>query len=285
MTEIFAIANQKGGVGKTTTAVNLAAALATLGFETLLVDMDPQGNATSGLGFDKRSFEPNIYTVLVDLLPLEKTIKATTIPKLSVAGANPDLTGAEVELVSALARESRLKGALGGVKNRFQYIIIDCPPSLGLLTINALNAADRIIIPIQGEYYAMEGLAQFVDAVNKIKAALNPRLTVEGGVLTMFDSRMTLSNQVKDEVSKFFGQSLFATLIPRNIRIAEAPGFGQSIFQYDAKSRGAEAYLALTRELLARRGITATAAPAAASAPDMTTISPAEPAQTVEKTS
>jgi chromosome partitioning protein len=256
MSEIIAIANQKGGVGKTTTAVNLAAALAVLGFDTLLVDMDPQGNATSGLGFDKRTFEPNIYDVLVDLLPLEKTIKASSVPKLSVSGANPDLTGAEVELVSALARESRLKGALGGVKNRFQFIIIDCPPSLGLLTINALNAADKVIIPIQGEYYAMEGLAQFVDAVDKIKLALNQRLSIEGGVLTMFDSRMTLSNQVKDEVSKFFGPALFQTIIPRNIRIAEAPGFGQSILQYDAKSRGAEAYLALARELLARRNIT-----------------------------
>jgi chromosome partitioning protein len=254
-TETIAIANQKGGVGKTTTAVNFAVALATLGFETLLIDMDPQGNATSGLGFDKRSYEPNIYNVLVDLMPLEKTIKESVVPKLAVAGANPDLTGAEVELVSALARESRLKGAISGVKHRFKYIIIDCPPSLGLLTINALNAADGVIIPIQGEYYAMEGLAQFVDAVNKIKMALNPKLQVEGGVLTMFDSRMTLSNQVKDEVSKFFGPSLFSTLIPRNIRIAEAPGFGQSIFQYDPRSRGAEAYLSFTKEFLARRHI------------------------------
>lgn len=286
MAEILAIANQKGGVGKTTTAVNLSAALATLGFSTLLVDMDPQGNATSGLGFDKRQFEPNIYNVLVDLLPLEKTIKETSIAQLAIAGANPDLTGAEVELVSALARESRLKGALGGVKARFQYIVIDCPPSLGLLTINALNAADRIIIPIQGEYYAMEGLAQFVDAVNKIKAALNPRLTVEGGVLTMFDSRMTLSNQVKEEVAKFFGPSLFQTVIPRNIRIAEAPGFGQSIFQYDAKSRGAEAYLSLTRELLARRNVAVPdlpPAPAAAPEPQAPAPSPAE--QPLEKTS
>lgn len=283
--EVLAIANQKGGVGKTTTAVNVAAALALLGFETLLIDMDPQGNATSGLGFDKRQFEPNIYDVLVDLMPLEKTIKESAIPKLAVAGANPDLTGAEVELVAALARESRLKGALAGVKNRFKYVIIDCPPSLGLLTINALNAADRILIPIQGEYYAMEGLAQFVDAVNKVKAALNPKLAVEGGVLTMFDSRMTLSNQVKDEVSKFFGPALFATIIPRNIRIAEAPGFGQSILQYDAKSRGAEAYLALTRELLARRGITV-AAPQAAEGPAEPQAQP-EPTspQTMEKTS
>ena len=256
MTEVIAIANQKGGVGKTTTAVNLSAALATLGFETLLVDMDPQGNATSGFGFDKLAYAPNVYDVLVDLLPLEKTTKATNIAKLSLVGANQDLTGAEVELVSALARESRLKGALSAVKGRYQYIIIDCPPSLGLLTINALNAADRIIIPIQGEYYAMEGLAQFVGAVNKIKAALNPRLIVEGGVLTMFDARMTLSNQVREEVGKFFGASLFSTLIPRNIRIAEAPGFGQSIFQYDPRSKGAEAYLSFTREFLSRRNIT-----------------------------
>ncbi len=255
MTEVIAIANQKGGVGKTTTAVNLSAALASLGFETLLIDMDPQGNATSGLGFDKRAFEPNIYNVLVDLLPLEKTIKQTPLQRLDLAGANPDLTGAEVELVAALARESRLKGALSSIKPRYRYIIIDCPPSLGLLTINALNAADRVIIPIQGEYYAMEGLAQFVDAVNKIRAALNPKLALEGGVLTMFDARMTLSNQVRDEVTKFFGPSLFSTLIPRTIRIAEAPGFGQSIFQYDPKSKGAEAYLALAKEFLARRNI------------------------------
>jgi chromosome partitioning protein len=255
MTEVIAIANQKGGVGKTTTALNFSAALASLGYETLLVDMDPQGNATSGLGFDKSSWVPNIYSVLVDLLPLEKTIKASSLPKLSVSGANTDLTGAEVELVAALARESRLKGALSGVKQRFQYIVIDCPPSLGLLTINALNASDKVIIPIQGEYYAMEGLAQFVGAVEKIKAALNPRLGIEGGVLTMFDARMTLSNQVKDEVSRFFGPTLFSTIIPRNIRIAEAPGFGQTILQYDPRSRGAEAYMAFTREFLSRRNI------------------------------
>jgi chromosome partitioning protein len=255
MAEIVAIANQKGGVGKTTTAVNLSAALANLGFETLLIDMDPQGNATSGLGFDKRAYAPNIYNVLVELLPLEKTIKESAVKNLWIAGANADLTGAEVELVSALARESRLKGAVSGIKNRFRFIVLDCPPSLGLLTINALNASDRIVIPIQGEYYAMEGLAQFVDAVNRIKSSLNPNLSVEGGILTMFDSRMTLSNQVKDEVNKFFGPSMFQTIIPRNIRIAEAPGFGQSIFQYDAKSKGAEAYQAFARELLSRRGL------------------------------
>lgn len=263
MAEIIAIANQKGGVGKTTTAVNLSAALANLGFETLLIDLDPQGNATSGVGFDKRAYDPNVYNVMVELLPLEKTIKETSVPNLHVAGANANLAGAEIELVSALARESRLKGALTAVKSRYRFIVIDCPPSLGLLTINALNAADRVIMPIQGEYYAMEGLAQFVDAIQRIKSALNPNLALEGGVLTMFDARMTLSNQVKEEVSKFFGQRMFQTLIPRNIRIAEAPGFGQSIFQYDAKSKGAEAYLAFAQELLARRGLrpAATAAP------------------------
>lgn len=263
MAEIIAIANQKGGVGKTTTAVNLASALAVLGHEALLVDMDPQGNATSGLGFDKGGFEPNIYDVLVDLLPLEKTIKASALQKLSVAGANNDLAGAEIELVSALARESRLKGALSAVKSRFEYVIIDCPPSLGLLTLNALNAADKIIIPIQGEYYSMEGLAQFTGAVDKVKSALNQKLDVEGGVLTMFDSRMTLSNQVKEEVAKFFGPKMYQAIIPRNIRLAEAPGYGQSIFQYDPKSRGAEAYLAFAHEFLSRRGLAAPPAPAA----------------------
>lgn len=253
MPEIIVIANQKGGVGKTTTAVNLSSALAILGNETLLIDMDPQGNATSGLGFNKNDFEPNMYDVLVDLLPIEKTIKPSTVPKLSVSGANNDLAGAEIELVSALARESRLKGALAAIKSRFNYFVIDCPPSLGLLTVNALNAADKVIIPIQGEYYSMEGLAQFTGAVEKIKNALNPRLSIEGGVLTMFDSRMTLSNQVKEEVAKFFGEKMFQSIIPRNIRLAEAPGFGQSIFQYDQASRGAEAYMSFAQEFLSRR--------------------------------
>lgn len=269
MTEIIAIANQKGGVGKTTTAVNLAAALATLGFETLLIDTDPQGNATSGCGFDKSAFSPNLYNVLVELTPLEKTIRASALPKLHVAGANSDLAGAEIQLVSALARESRLRGALPPVKAKYRFIILDCPPSLGLITINALNAADRVIVPIQGEYYAMEGLAQFVDAIQRVRAALNPKLELEGGVLTMFDSRMTLSNQVKDEVKKFFVDKLFNTIIPRNIRIAEAPGFGQSIIQYDARSKGAEAYLALAREFLGRRGLSAPIA-----APEPQTTSP-----------
>lgn len=252
MSEVIAIANQKGGVGKTTTAINLSAALGQLGRETLLIDMDPQGNATSGLGFDKREYSPSLYHVLVELLPLEKTIKNTRSPMLSLAGSGKELVGAEVELVSALAREKRLKGALSGISGKFDIIIVDCPPSLGLLTLNALNAATRVLIPIQGEYYAMEGLAQFMEAIVRIKESMNTALSLEGGILTMFDSRMLLSNQVKEEVGKFFGPSLFSSIIPRNIRLAEAPGFGQSIFQYDQKSRGAEAYMALAQELVAR---------------------------------
>lgn len=259
MAEIIAIANQKGGVGKTTTAVNLSAALALMGQETLIIDMDPQGNATSGLGFDKRSYAPSIYNVVVDLMPLEKTIKATTVPLHAITGAGKELIGAEVELVTALARESRLRGAISAIKNRFKFIIIDCPPSLGLLTINALNASDKVLIPIQGEYYAMEGLAQFIEAIDRVRDALNPKLELEGGVLTMFDSRMVLSNQVKDEVAKFFGPALYSTIIPRNVRIAEAPGFGQSIMTYDSRSRGAEAYMALAQEFLARRNGSAAA--------------------------
>ncbi|MBI4678865.1 MAG: ParA family protein [Elusimicrobia bacterium] len=255
MTETIVIANQKGGVGKTTTAINLSAGLASSGFPTLIIDTDPQGNATSGLGFDKTAFNPNIYNVVVELMPLEKTIKETTLPNLSMVGANSDLLGSEIALATAIGRESRLRGALSSIKERYRFVVIDCPPSLGILTINALNAADKVIIPIQGEYYALEGLAQFVEAVNRVHDTLNPRLALEGGLLTMFDPRMLLSNQVKEEVSKFFGATLFNTVIPRNIRLAEAPGFGQPIMQYDPKSRGSQAYVALAQEFLARRAI------------------------------
>ncbi len=255
MSEVIVVANQKGGVGKTTTAINFSAALALLGQQTLLIDLDPQGNATSGLGFDAKTFTPSIYNVIVELMPIEKTIKGTIIPALYFCGAGTDLIGAEVELVPAMARESRLKGALSSLKDRFKYVVIDCPPSLGLLTINALNAADKVIIPIQGEYYSMEGLAHIISTFKRVRDALNNKLEIEGGVLTMFDSRMLLSNKVRQEVEKYFGESLFKTIIPRNIRLAEAPGFGKCIFEYDPESRGAQAYADLAREFLARRGI------------------------------
>ncbi len=252
MAEILAITNQKGGVGKTTTAVNLAAGLSVCEKKTLLIDLDPQGNATSGVGFNKKEYSPSIYQVLLELLPLEKTIKETSLKNLFLAGTGQELIGAEIELTQVIGRENRLKGALKNLGTPFDYIIIDCPPSLGLLTVNALTAANRLLLPIQAEYYALEGLAQFIETFNHVRATINPTLKLEGGIITMFDARMILSNQVKEEISKFFGASLFQTMIPRSVRLAEAPGFGQPIFQYDAKSKGAEAYLALAKELIQR---------------------------------
>jgi chromosome partitioning protein len=249
--KIITLANQKGGVGKTTSVLNLGAALAQMGFKTLIVDSDPQGNATSGLGFDKRSFSPSIYNVLVDLLPIDKVIRPTSVPNLFLAGSGKDLAGAEVELVPAMARESRLKGSFAAIKEQFEFVLIDCPPSLGLLTVNALTAATHVLIPIQGEYYALEGLAQFVDTIHLVKKSLNPHLDFLGCFLTLFDSRMSLAQQVQEEVKKFMKEKLFKTIIPRSIRLAEAPGFGKTIFEHDPKSRGAQAYLGLMREILA----------------------------------
>jgi chromosome partitioning protein len=250
--KIITLANQKGGVGKTTSVLNLGAALAQMGFKTLIVDSDPQGNATSGLGFDKRAFSPSIYNVLVDLMPIDKALQPTSIQNLFLAGSGKDLAGAEVELVPALARESRLKGSFAAIKNQFEFVLIDCPPSLGLLTVNALTAATHVLIPIQGEYYALEGLAQFVDTIGLVKKSLNPHLDFLGCFLTLFDSRMSLAQQVQDEVQKFMKEKLFKSIIPRSIRLAEAPGFGKTIFEHDAKSRGAQAYLDLSREILVR---------------------------------
>lgn len=255
MAEIVAIANQKGGVGKTTTAINLAVALAAFDYETLLVDFDPQSNATCGLGVDITKKHNNIYDVMCGKAPIEAAIHQTSVEWLDIVPTSHNLAGAEIELVSELSRESVLKRALDKVRGMYKYIIIDCPPSLGLLTINALTASDSIITPVQCEYYAMQGLAYFVNTVEKMRLALNPGLKLDGGVITMYDARINLANQVKSEIGKYYGQRLYQTVIPRNVRLAEAPSFGQSIFVYDPSSRGALAYKELALEFLSRRGI------------------------------
>ncbi|PIS48061.1 MAG: chromosome partitioning protein [Elusimicrobia bacterium CG08_land_8_20_14_0_20_51_18] len=255
MAEIVAIANQKGGVGKTTTSINLAVALAAFDFETLILDFDPQGNATSGLGVETNKDVSTIYDVLSDRVDVEKAIRQTSVEWLDILPTNHNLAGAEIELVSEFSRESVLKRTLEKVNEMYKFIIIDCPPSLGLLTVNALTAADSVITPVQCEYYAMEGLSYFVNTVEKIKQALNPGLKMDGGIITMFDSRINLANQVHGEISKYYGDKLYKTVIPRNVRLAEAPSFGQSIFVYDPSSRGAQAYKNLAMEFLSRRGL------------------------------
>lgn len=256
MAEIIAIANQKGGVGKTTTAINLSAAVSCLGQDSLLIDLDPQGNSSSGLGFDTAQVELGIFESLVEGVPLEKTIKGTGLELLDLVCSSPAMIGAEIALIDTISRENRLKAALAPFLDAYSFVFIDCPPSLGLLTINALAASDKVLIPIQGEYYALEGLAQFMRAIERIRGGLNPNLGVEGGILTMFDPRFSLSQQVRSELGKFFGESLYKTHIPRSVRLAEAPSFGKAIFQYDARSKGSEAYLALAGEFMARRGWT-----------------------------
>ncbi len=250
MGKVIAIANQKGGVGKTTTAVNLAACLATLKKKVLLVDFDPQGNASSGAGVEKDSFENSIYDVLINQMPVEDVYVATKTKNLWVCPANIDLAGAEVELVSMEKREYLLKNALSSAKEEFDFIVIDCPPSLGLLTLNAFAASDSLLIPIQCEYYALEGLSMMVKTVKEIKTGLNPALEFEGVLLTMYDSRTNLSNQVMEEVQKFFPDSVFKTVIPRNVRLSEAPGYGEPIISYDKYSKGARSYLKLAKEVL-----------------------------------
>ncbi|MFH2201907.1 MAG: AAA family ATPase [Elusimicrobiota bacterium] len=254
MSEIIAIANQKGGVGKSTTSINLSAAIAHCGQDCLIIDLDPQGNTTSGLGLNKSEVTHGIYNNLVEQTSPEKTIKGTSVELLDIIPSSVDMIGAEMELADLFSRETRMRETLKSIKNSYSFIIIDCPPSLGLLTINALAAANSVLIPIQGEYYALEGLAQFIEAVKRIQESLNPGLKVEGGVLTMFDPRFTLAVQVKNELGAFFGDSLFKTYIPRTVRLAEAPGFGKTIFQYDPRSKGSESYLSLAGELLTRRG-------------------------------
>lgn len=251
-TKIFAIINQKGGVGKSTTAINLAAALGERGKQVLLVDLDPQGNATSGLGVNKGEIDHCIYDVLLNDLPIEEVIVPDLFEGFDLAPATIDLAGAEVELVPQMARENRLKDSVGSLRGRYDYILIDCPPSLGILTVNALVAADKLIIPIQCEFYALEGVTKLLDSMKRVKARLNPSLDVFGILLTMYDGRTTLSRQVAQEVRSFFGKQVFETMIPRAVKLSEAPSYGLPITQYDPKGRGAEAYTALAKEVILR---------------------------------
>ena len=250
MAKTIAIANQKGGVGKTTTAVNLSACLAYYGKKVLIVDIDPQGNTTSGLGFDKKEIKSSIYDALINDIDINTAIFDTGIDNLKLCPSNIQLAGAEVELVPMISRETRMKNVLEGIKEEYDFIIMDCPPSLALLTVNALTAANTILVPIQCEYYALEGLSQLMDTVNLVQRHLNKKLDVEGVVLTMFDARTNLSIQVVDEVKKYFKNKVYGTIIPRNVRLSEAPSHGLPIIVYDPKSKGAECYLELASEVI-----------------------------------
>ncbi|MBY0009055.1 ParA family protein [Paenibacillus typhae] len=250
MSKIIAIANQKGGVGKTTTSVNLGAGMATLGKRVLLVDIDPQGNTTSGVGVNKADVANCIYDILINEVNPQDAILHTQIEGLHIIPATIQLAGAEIELVSTISRELKLKKALNTVKSNYDYIIIDCPPSLGILTINSLTAADSVIIPIQCEYYALEGLSQLLNTVRLVQKNLNPHLSIEGVLLTMLDARTNLGIQVIEEVKKYFQEKVYRTIIPRNVRLSEAPSHGQSIITYDSRSKGAEVYLELAKEVI-----------------------------------
>ncbi len=251
MAKIIAVANQKGGVGKTTTAVNLAAVISTEGSRVLLVDADPQANATSGIGVVRGTFRKNLYHSIVLSEDIRNIILTTEIPQLHIAPANKDLTGAEVELVEVARRESRLREALSTIENDYEYILIDCPPSLGLLTLNALTAAKSLVVPIQAEYYALEGVTELFDTLARIRRLHNPTLTIEGLLLTMYDERTNLSAAVASDLRDFYGQQVFKTVIPRNVRLAEAPSYGKPIILYDKHSKGSEAYIDLAKEIFA----------------------------------
>lgn len=248
---MIALANQKGGVGKTTSSVNLSSSLAFLGKKVLLVDIDPQGNASSGVGVNKGEIEHCIYDVLVDDVAIQDVLQKTDLDNLNVISATIQLAGAEVELVPAISREIRLKKAIDSIRDDYDYVIIDCPPSLGLLTLNALTAADSVLIPVQCEYYALEGLSQLLNTIRIVQKHLNEDLQIEGVLLTMLDARTNLGIQVIEEVKKYFQNKVFNTIIPRNVRLSEAPSHGKPILLYDAKSKGAEVYLELAKEVVA----------------------------------
>jgi chromosome partitioning protein len=251
LSKIICIANQKGGVGKTTTAINLSASLAAAEKKTLLIDCDPQGNATNGVGIDNAAIkENNLYHVLIERVPIEEAIFSTDIPTLDVVPSNQNLIGVEVEFVSLPERENRLKKILKNIDSSYEYIIIDCPPSLGFLTVNALVASDHLIIPLQCEYFALEGLGQLLNTMKLVQARLNPTLSLAGILLTMFDTRNRLSHRVAEEVNKYFSLKVFKTIIPRNVRLSESPSHGLPIILYDINSRGALSYMELAREIL-----------------------------------
>lgn len=251
-TKVIAIINQKGGVGKSTTAINLSAALGELGKQVLLVDLDPQGNSSSGLGIEKSQVPHCIYDVLLNDISIDQVIIPDVSEGLDVVPATINLAGAEVELVSEMARENRLKDAVGSLRGKYDYIFIDCPPSLGLLTINALVAADKLLIPIQCEFYALEGVTKLLDSMKRVKTRLNPTLDIYGVLLTMYDGRTTLSRQVAEEVRGYFGKTVFTALIPRAVKLSEAPSFGQPITQYDPSGKGAQSYMELAKEVVQR---------------------------------
>lgn len=254
MERVIALANQKGGVGKTTTSINLGACLAKLGQKVLLIDADAQGNATSGLGIRKADIKADVYDVLVNEVPMTDVIIHTSRKNLDIVPATIQLSGAEIELTSQMAREKRLADAVVPIRDSYDYILIDCPPSLGMLTINAFTACDTILIPVQSEYYALEGLSQLLNTIQLVQKHFNPNLKIEGVLLTMLDARTNLGNEVVEEVKRFFKDKVYQTIIPRNVRLSEAPSHGMSIIDYDPSSRGAKEYMALAKEVLAAHG-------------------------------